>query len=108
MTNIQIEIEGTDAKVAAEELLKISDLEGDWEYADKGDKKEGTLATIVAIVAITSGTLTVAEKLLQWYEKRNKSNPVQSVEKVILIGRHGDRILLRNASVEQVKRLLDK
>ncbi len=107
MSDIELEIEGAGAVAATEELLQISGLDGRWKPASEGPQREGTLATIATIVGITTGTITIAEKLYQWYQKRKKLADDLNIDKVLLIGRNGERILLKNASVEQIKRILD-
>ena len=106
---MQIEIQGQDAVKATEELLNIQGLEGSYETVDEVER-EGTLATIATIVGITAGTLTIAEKLYQWNKKYQKSlqNPVGSkIEKVLIVAPNGNRLLLKDASVEQIQEILD-
>ena len=107
MADIQLEIEGSGAVTATEELLQTSGLTGRWEPASEAPQREGILVTIATIVAITTGTLTIAEKIYQWYQTRRQAAPAETIDKVILIGRNGERILLKNASVEQIRRILD-
>ena len=106
---MQIEIQGQDAIQATEELLNLEGLEGSYETVDEVER-EGTLATIATIVGITAGTLTIAEKLYQWNQKYQKSlqNPVGSkIEKVLIVAPNGNRLLLKDASVEQIQEILD-
>ena len=106
---MQIEIQGQDAVKATEELLNIQGIEGSYETVDEVER-EGTLATIATIVGITAGTLTIAEKLYQWNQKYQKSlqNPVGSkIEKVLIVAPNGNRLLLKDASVEQIQEILD-
>lgn len=58
---MQIEIQGQDAEIAAEELLSIEGLEGSYETVSKVPKVERgeSLTTIATIVGITAGTLTI-------------------------------------------------
>ena len=104
-----IEIQGQGAVKATEELLNIQGLEGSYETVDEVER-EGTLATIATIVGITAGTLTIAEKLYQWNQKYQKSlqSPVGSkIEKVLIVAPNGNRLLLKDASVEQIQEILD-
>lgn len=61
---MQIEITGSGAITATEELLSISGLEGSYERITEVER-EGTLATIATIVGILGGTITISEKLYQ-------------------------------------------
>ena len=107
MADIQLEIEGSGALAATKELLQMPGLDGSWESASEGTQREGTLATIATIVVITTEALTIAEKIYQWYQKLKQAKTEASIDKVMLIGRNGERILLKNASVEQIRRILD-
>ena len=108
---MQIEIQGQDAVQATKELLNIQGLEGSYKtFGEVENEKEATLATIATIVGITAGTLTIAEKLYQWNQKYQKSvqNPVGSkIEKVLIVAPNGNRLLLKDASVEQIQEILD-
>ena len=107
MANIQFEIEGAGANQATQDLLLISGLDGSWEVAYSEPQREGILATIATIVAITGGTLEISEKIYKWYQRHNKKSSHNTLEKVILCGRNGNCILLEGASVEQIKQIID-
>jgi hypothetical protein len=106
MADIQIEIQGQDAIVATEELFSISGLSGNWETEGEADK-EGTLITIGTIVAIVGGTVAIAEQIRKWYEEYQKGKSGKKIEKVLLVSRSGRRLLLENATIEQIKQILD-
>ena len=106
---MKIEIQGLDAVSATEDLLRIEGLQGSYETADEVER-EGTLATIATIVAITAGTLTIAEKLYQWNQKYQKSrqNPAGArIEKILIVAPNGRRLLLQDAKVEQIQQILE-
>lgn len=108
MANIQLEIEGEGAASAAAELLAIPGLDGIEEPPDEEARREVTLATIATIIGITVGTIEIAEKIYQWYQNRRQGPAADTVDKVLLIGRNGDRILLKNASIEQIRQILER
>ena len=73
-------------------------------------EREGTLTTIATIVIIVSGTLNIAEKLYQWNQKYQKSlqNPTGAkIEKVLIVTDDGRRLILKDATVEQIKEILE-
>lgn len=106
MADLQLEIEGEGAVPATEELLQIEGLSGSYATAAE-DYREGVLATIATIVSITAGTMAIAEKLYTWYQNSRKQQPKPTVDKVLLIGRNGQPLVLENASIEQIKKILD-
>ncbi|NEQ41155.1 MAG: hypothetical protein F6K40_35110 [Okeania sp. SIO3I5] len=76
---LKIAIEGLDAVQATEEIMAIEGIEGSYEIDSDGNEKGITLATILTIVGIGSGTsiiinntLNIAEKISQWYKKQRK------------------------------------
>jgi hypothetical protein len=107
MADIQISVEGRDAVAATEELFAISGLSGNWETIGD-DEKEGTLATIGAIVAIAGVTVAIAEQIRKWYQEYRKGESGKKIEKVLIVGRRGRRLLLENATIEQIKQILDE
>ena len=109
MADIQISVEGQDAVAATEELFAIADLSGNWETVGD-DEKEGILVTVGAIVAIAGGTVAIAEQIRKWYQeyKQGKSGSGKKIDKVLIIGRRGRRLLLENATSDQIKQILDE
>jgi hypothetical protein len=109
MADIEIEIQGQDAIAATEELLSTSGLSGDWKLAveDKREKEPVT-TTIATIVGVVGGTIAVAEQIRKWYQEYKKGKSGKKIEKVLIQGRNGRRLLLENATLEQIKQILDE
>ena len=87
MATIELEIEGSGAVPATEALLQMPEFEGVWEPAGP-ETPRGALATIATVVAISVGSLTIAEKLHGWYQQRRQGSgtaPDYSLEKVVLV-----------------------
>jgi ethanolamine transporter EutH len=103
MADIQIEVQGQDAVAATEDLLLIPGLSGVFQTEDDVER-EGTLTTIATIVGIVSGALTIAEQIQKWYQKYKSG---KSIEKVLIVGQSGQRILLQNATTKQIKEILE-
>nr|RNJ71019.1 MAG: hypothetical protein EDM05_01550 [Leptolyngbya sp. IPPAS B-1204] len=104
-----LEVEGEGAVAATEELLQTPGIAGNWEPATEEPQRDGVLATIATIVGITVGVVELAEKIYHWYQKRRQQpDPTQRIERAMLIGRKGQRILLKNATIEQICRILDE
>lgn len=105
MTVIQFVIEGQDAKLAATELVAIKGIQGNWK-TDETNKKEGTIAVIASIIGIVGGTLAIAEQIRQWYQKYTKEKKAKAIDKVLIVC-DGQRLLLENASIEQINQILE-
>lgn len=108
VSQMKIEIQGRDAIAATEEILAIEGVEGSYQTIDEVER-EGTVATIATIVAIVGGSLTIAEKLYQLNQKYQKSlqgNTAPRIEKVMIVADNGKRLLLKDATVEQIQKIL--
>jgi hypothetical protein len=106
MADIQLEIEGSGAIQATEALTQIEGLSVSYETEGESSK-ETVLATIATIIGITAGTLEIAEKLYKWVQKYRQKEADSCIDKVLLVGRNGERILLLNASIEQIQKVLE-
>ncbi|MDB9348755.1 hypothetical protein [Nodularia spumigena] len=105
---MKIEIQGRDAVQATEELLAIEGLEGSYQTTDEVERGE-PLTTIATIVGIVGGTLAIAESLHKWKEKYQKSLPEATgarIEKVLIVTPNNHRLLLKDATLEQIKEIL--
>ncbi|MGR3279223.1 hypothetical protein ACSYAD_29590 [Acaryochloris marina NIES-2412] len=106
MSDIQLEIEGQGAIAASEALVKITGLSGSY-ITEADDSKELALSTIASIVGITAGSMTIAKHLYQWYQDYHKGEQDARIEKVVLIDRKGKRVLMKNATLEQIQKALE-
>ena len=64
MADIQIEIQGTDAIAASEELFTLPQISGNWQRVDEVERGE-IITAIGAIVGIFGGSMAIAEKIYQ-------------------------------------------
>lgn len=96
---MQIEIEGCDAIKVAQDILEMEGVQGSYEVISKVEK-EGTLATIATIIGIISGTITIAEKFYQ-LKRKIDSPETPKIERVLIVSKNGDRLLLKDATLEQ-------
>jgi hypothetical protein len=104
---MQIEIQGQDAIRVAEEIIAIDGVDGNYEVVSEVER-EGTLATIATIIGITTGAMTIAEKLYELNKKSVNSPQSFKIERVLLVGKNGDRLLLKDATLEQLQKLLER
>lgn len=89
--------------------MAIEGLEGSYQTIEEVER-EGTLATIATIVGIVSGTLTIAQSIHKWKEKYQKSlhDPTGArIEKVLIVTDDNRRLLLKDATLEQIKEILE-
>ncbi|MFY7933837.1 MAG: hypothetical protein ACOVO7_14740 [Microcystis aeruginosa] len=97
---MQIEIEGLDAIKVAQDILEMEGVQGSYEVISE-EEKEGTLATIATIIGIISGTIAIAEKLYQLKRKMLDSPETPKSERVLIVSKNADRLLLKDATLEQ-------
>jgi hypothetical protein len=105
MADLQLEIEGEGAISASEELLKFEGFSGSYTVESDEDQKEIAIATVVAIVSLTAGTMTIANHIYNWYQNSRKK-PTSLIDKAILIC-GSKKILLENATIEQIQKFLE-
>lgn len=63
MANILIEVLGSDAIAATEELLAMPEITGSWETEGEAERK-GILVTIATIIGIIGGTMAIQLRTL--------------------------------------------
>jgi hypothetical protein len=107
MADILIEVQGTDAIAATEELMAIPGISGSWETEEEAER-EGMISTIAAIVAIVGGTLAIAEQIRKWYQEYKRGKSGKKIEKVLIVSRTGRRLLLEDATIEQIQKILEE
>lgn len=105
LREIKIAIEGTAADEAAQSLLEIEGISG--EYAvDKEVVRDGGLTAVATVVGILGGAITIAEQLRKWYKEYKNRTGAKKIEKVLVITRNG-RFLLEDATIEEIARALE-
>ena len=95
---MQIEIHGPDAIKVAQDIVATDGVQGTYEVVSEVER-EGTLATIATIIGITTGAMTIAEKLYELNKKSVNSPESVKIERVLLVGKNGDRLLLKDATL---------
>ncbi|MFN9060755.1 MAG: hypothetical protein ACK5WL_12290 [Pseudanabaena sp.] len=106
ISEIKFAIEGDGAIAATEELLAIDGNEGSYDV-DEEIQREGVMAVIATIVGIASGALAIAEQIRKWYQEYKQGKSGKRIAKVLIVGRNGDRLLLENATIEQIRKVLE-
>ncbi|BCU12261.1 MAG: hypothetical protein IM333_19610 [Microcystis sp. M048S1] len=82
-------------------------VQGSYEVISEVER-EGTLATIATIIGIISGTIAIAEKLYQLKRKMLDSPETPKSERVLIVSKNGDRLLRKDATLEQLQKLLEQ
>ena len=59
------------------------------------------------IVGIVGGTIAVAEQIRKWYAEYKQKQSGKKIAKVLIVGRDGQRLLLENATLEEIRRILE-
>ncbi|MFB2979330.1 hypothetical protein [Microseira sp. BLCC-F43] len=107
MADIQVAIEGEGAIDATEALLAIPGISGSYEVSSQQPDKEGVVATIASIVGIVGGTIAIAEQIRKWYQEYKLQQSGKRIAKVLIVGRNGQRLLLENATLEDIRKALE-
>ena len=109
MADIKVEIQGTNAIAATEELFSLPGISGNWQTVGGEDDKAKavTLVTIGAIVGIVGGTMAIAEQIRKWYQEYKQGKSSKKIDKVLLVSSNGNRLLLEGATIEQIKEILE-
>ena len=105
MADIQIEIQGQDAIAAAQDLFSNCRLEGNYEIDDEAGT-EGTLGAIATVIGIVGSTSAAAEQIRKWCQEYKQGKSGKKIEKVLIVGRNGQRLRLDTATLEQIKQSL--
>ncbi|HEY9604274.1 MAG TPA: hypothetical protein V6C85_21850 [Allocoleopsis sp.] len=106
MADIQIEIQGQDAIAAAQDLFSTCGLNGNYEIVEE-TQKEGTLAAIATVIGIVGTTSAAAEQIRNWYQDYKQGKSGKKIEKVSIVGRNGQRLLLDTSTLlEQIQKSL--
>jgi DNA-binding transcriptional regulator YbjK len=107
MTEIKFAIEGEEAILATEELLAIEGITGDYTADSEDVRKEAVITTVATIVGIVGGTMAIAEQIRKWYQEYKQKQSGKKIAKVLIVGRNGRRLLLENATIEEIRQILE-
>lgn len=106
MADIKIEIQGQDAVAAAQDLFSNTGLEGNYEIESEA-AREGSVAASATVVDMVGSTVAVAQQIRQWYQEYKQGKSGKALKKVLMVDRNGSRLLLENATQEQIKQILE-
>jgi len=70
-------------------------------------EREGVMATVATIVGIVGGAIAIAEQIRKWYQEYQAKQSGKRIEKVLIVGRNGRRLLLKDATVEEIRQILE-
>ncbi|MGM3306442.1 hypothetical protein ACSQ6I_10735 [Anabaena sp. WFMT] len=107
MTEIKFSIEGEDSIAATEELLAIEGITGNYTVDSEDIKKEPVITTVATIVGLVGGAIAIAEQIRKWYQEYKQNQSGKRIAKVLIVGRNGRRLLLENATIEQIRQILE-
>jgi hypothetical protein len=108
MADIQIAIAGQNSIAATEALMAIPGLMGTWQADESARRDGGVTATIATVVGIVGGSMAIAEQIRKWYvEYRDGKSFDKKIEKVLIVGKNGRRLLLEDATLEELRQILE-
>jgi len=82
----------------------MDEIEGNYQI-DDAVTKDGTLAVVGTVVAITLGAMTIGEKLHGWYNGYRNKDAQQRIESVLIVT-PTSRLVLENATIEEITNAL--
>jgi len=111
MEQLQIAVEGPGALEAARALLDATGLSGTCEPVEPVTRDLMTAAAVIGIVAgvigSAAGTVALAEQIRRWYREWSEGGSEKRIDKVVLIGAKGERLVLKNATADEIVKILD-
>jgi hypothetical protein len=108
MADIQIAIAGQNSVAATEALMAIPGVKGTWQADESAQRDGGVTATIATVVGIVGGSMAIAEQIRKWYvEYRDGKSSDKKIEKVLIVGKNGRRLLLEDATLEEILQILE-
>ncbi|MEH2140170.1 hypothetical protein [Nostoc sp.] len=107
MAEIQLAIEGEDAIAATEAFLEIPGISGNYRVNSDVAEREAVVATVATIIGIVGGGIAIAEQIRKWYQEYQAKQSGKRIEKVLIVGRNGRRLLLKDATLEEIRQILE-
>ncbi len=73
---------------------------------------ETLIAIIATIAGIISGSITIASKIYsshqKYHQEKSNNDGDARIEKVLIVSPSGRRLLLKDATIEQIKEILEE
>jgi hypothetical protein len=89
--------------------MAIPGVTGTWQADESAQRDGGVTATIATVLGIVGGSMAIAEQIRKWHlEYRDGKFSDKTIEKVLIVGRNGRRILLASPHAEQIQQLLSQ
>ncbi|MEH2347937.1 MAG: hypothetical protein V7K55_08025 [Nostoc sp.] len=107
MAEIQLAIAGEDAIAATEALLAIPGISGNYTVSSDTQEREPVVTTVATIISIVGGGIAIAEQIRKWYQEYQAKQSGKKIEKVLIVGRNGRRLLLKDATIEEIRQILE-
>jgi hypothetical protein len=108
MADIQIAVAGQNSVAATEALMAIPGVTGTWQADESAQRDGGVTATIATVLGIVGGSMAIAEQIRKWYvEYRDGKSSNKKIEKVLIVGKNGRRLLLEDATLEEIRQILE-
>lgn len=96
--SVRIVIEGADAEAAARDFFSRGWFEAEWERQLISKEQGDTPVVRADVVAIGAGSVTVAEKMLGWWESWRRGGEARPGLAVVVQAADGARVTLDTAS----------
>lgn len=105
--SVKFLLEGAEADIATRQLFALGWFEGEWAEQHRHSKDPGLIAISAQVMALGGGSVTIADNLLQWWQKWQKANTTATRPlKVTLEAPNGARVQLDGASRDDIAGVL--
>lgn len=105
--SVRFLIEGAEADIATRQLFALGWFEGEWAEQHRHSRDPGLIAISAQVLALGGGSVTIADNLLQWWEKWQKANASATRPlTVTLEASNGSRVQLDGASRDDIAGVL--
>jgi hypothetical protein len=100
--SVEVAMEGARAEEAARDLFSQGWFEAEWE----SQREAGALLVRARLLAIAGGCVTVADKVLGWWESWHRGDLPKGGLKLVLEGPGGKRVSLHTAQRDELVEVL--
>ena len=106
-STVRFMLEGSEAEAATRDLFSMGWFEAEWEQRRDKPPSAALSAVSARVIAIAAGSVTIADKLLGWWDKWRNAGAEGGVRlSIVLEVPSGPRVALGTASRDELVEVL--